>query len=502
MPRIIVGLDISEDTVTAVQVKSLMQGYQITGCGAVPITEAGGISVALRAVCEQVDSKNATCISVVPDGQLSFRNVNMPFTDLKKIRQTLAFELETMMASPIEELLTDFIVLDQATLTTSLLSGSVNRTYLAEYLETFEPFGVEPEILDVRNVPLVNQILKQGDTPENGLFLNIGSQKCTMILFVGKKTAMVRQLSFAGQDIAEVAARAAKREKQETFDNEKHEAALLSLCRSIKLTMQGFRAESGRDERPEKTYITGSGSLVESTKVILQKSLDLPVSMVDLKSMEDNIQLSAHLSSLWNPSLMDNALALALRDTKKGKNFNFRREEFQVKTQFVKLKKEFIHASIYLAIISILLAVNLGVDYIDLKKRTANLDGQIKEVFTQTFPEIKNIVEPMHQMKTQIDELKKSAGSAPGINTKKTILDLLSDISKRIPKSLEMKVDRMVVDQDGIQLKGTTDNFNTVDSIKKGLEESPLYSDVVIASANLDRSGKGVRFEIKMQRVL
>jgi Tfp pilus assembly PilM family ATPase len=52
MPRTIIGLDISEDTVAAVQVKSRMQGYQVTGCTAVPITEAGGISVALRAVCE------------------------------------------------------------------------------------------------------------------------------------------------------------------------------------------------------------------------------------------------------------------------------------------------------------------------------------------------------------------------------------------------------------------------------------------------------------------
>jgi general secretion pathway protein L len=56
----------------------------------------------------------------------------------------------------------------------------------------------------------------------------------------------------------------------------------------------------------------------------------------------------------------------------------------------------------------------------------------------------------------------------------------------------------MVVDQEGIQIRGTTDTFNTVDSIKKGLESSQIYRDVVIASANLDKSGKGVRFEIKM----
>ena len=39
------------------------------------------------------------------------------------------------------------------------------------------------------------------------------------------------------------------------------------------------------------------------------------------------------------------------------------------------------------------------------------------------------------------------------------------------------------------------------DSVKKGLEASDIYRDVTIASANLDPSGKGVRFEIKMDRV-
>ena len=199
---------------------------------------------------------------------------------------------------------------------------------------------------------------------------------------------------------------------------------------------------------------------------------------------------------------MDNALALALRESKRIKGFNFRREEFQVKTQLVKLKKELIQAGIYLTIIFLLLAVNLGVDYRDLKKRNAKLDSQIEEIFTRAFPDITNIVDPMHQMKTMVSELKNASGDAPGMNVARTVLEILNDISERVPKDLDVQVDRMVVDQEGIQIRGTTDTFNTVDSIKKGLESSEMYRDVVIASANLDQSGKGVRFEIKMNRVL
>jgi general secretion pathway protein L len=103
-------------------------------------------------------------------------------------------------------------------------------------------------------------------------------------------------------------------------------------------------------------------------------------------------------------------------------------------------------------------------------------------------------------MNTKINELKNAPGTGPGMQMSRKVLEILNDISGRVPKNLEVQVDRMVVDQDTIQIRGTTDTFNTVDSIKKGLESSEMYRDVVIASANLDQKSKSVKFEIKMDR--
>jgi tRNA threonylcarbamoyladenosine modification (KEOPS) complex Pcc1 subunit len=58
----------------------------------------------------------------------------------------------------------------------------------------------------------------------------------------------------------------------------------------------------------------------------------------------------------------------------------------------------------------------------------------------------------------------------------------------------------MVVDPEAVKIKGETDTFNTVDIIKKALEPSEYFSSVTISSANLDRSGERVQFEIKLQR--
>lgn len=502
MPRTIIGLDISEDTVAAVQVKSLMQGYQVTACTAVPITEAGGISVAMRAAFEAIDPKGAACNSVIGDGHVSFRNLSMPFVDRKKIRQTLGYELETMMATPMDKHLVDFIEVDSSGSQMDLIAATVSREYIAEHLSHFTSLGIEPEVLDVRNLPLAIQILRQPDTPENGMLLYLGSQKCAVLLFRGGKIVLVRSLPFKAEWLAAVASQAAKREKEEApLDTPAYKAALFAVCKLINLTLHGFQVETGTGFMPEKVLITGPGGLIKETAEIVSNELALPAVLLKLPEITDNIRLSEPLAGVYNPALMDNALGLAVRESKKAQGFNFRREEFQLRTQLVRVKKELIHAAIFLTIIVTLLAVKWVVDYQDLHKRSADLDSQIRGIFSQTFPQVTNIVEPLVQMNNKINELKNSSGSVPGMNTGKTVLEILNDISERIPKTLEIKVDRMVIDQDTIQMRGTTDTFNTVDAIKKGLESSEIYRNVVIASANLDQSGKGVRFEIKMDRI-
>ncbi|MBE9573538.1 MAG: PilN domain-containing protein [Proteobacteria bacterium] len=109
-------------------------------------------------------------------------------------------------------------------------------------------------------------------------------------------------------------------------------------------------------------------------------------------------------------------------------------------------------------------------------------------------------MDPVQQMKVKITELKSSAFSLPGMRGDQRVIDLLRDISLKIPRSLDVTVSTMVVDPETVKIKGETDTFNTVDIVKRRLEPSEYFGEVTISSANLDRSGKRVQFEIKLQR--
>jgi general secretion pathway protein L len=146
------------------------------------------------------------------------------------------------------------------------------------------------------------------------------------------------------------------------------------------------------------------------------------------------------------------------------------------------------------------LVADMGTDYYLLKNRYKTLEKKIEEVFRKTLPDVRRIVDPVQQLKVKINEIKKVALPGPGLHSREKVLDLLNDISVRIPASLNLQMTRLVIDQEKVSISGTTDSFNTVDSIKSGLEPSGYFGNVAIASANLDRTGKQVKFEIKLQR--
>ena len=119
MPGKILGLDIKDDFVAAIQVASTLKGYQITASTRVSIEGENGLENALKEIFDQADLKSDVCHSSIPAERISYRNLRLPFKDPKKIRQPLPFEIETMVPFHIEDLLVDFSVIDRSDQTAS-----------------------------------------------------------------------------------------------------------------------------------------------------------------------------------------------------------------------------------------------------------------------------------------------------------------------------------------------------------------------------------------------
>ncbi|HUU39447.1 MAG TPA: pilus assembly protein PilM [Desulfatiglandales bacterium] len=498
MPGKILGINIDGSSITAVKLEGGLRGYMITNCASVPIDTAGGLSEAIKALSEQADLKADTYFSTIPGEEVSYRNLRIPFRDPKKIKQTISFAIETMIPFPIEDLIVDFTIIEQAE-QSDILAASVRRRYISEYLSLLKGHGIDPDILDIRGVPVTLWLLSLKEIPDNGLVLDIGSRSGTMVLYLKRQISLVRNFPFHDNVVSKNTPYAPSDKQEGDLEPEQIESLFSVFCTDIRNTLHAFGCQNNKSAIPGKAFITGTGSLYNNTEDLLKQFLEIPIERIDV-TKDPKIHMDEDIARLWSPALMNSALALALRDNKKGPGFNFRQDEFEVEKKYFRFKKTIIKVGVLLLIILSLLIADLGVDYYSLKKRYKILGNQITEIFRQTLPDIKTIVDPVQQMRVKINEMQTSNLSLPGIGADHKVLDLLRDISMRIPESLDMKIMMMSIDPEIVQIKGVTDTFNTVDNVKKGLESSEYFSDVTISSANLGRSGNQVEFELKMQR--
>ncbi len=499
MPDKILGLEIGPDHVAAVQVTRTLKGHHVTGCNHIMIEEAGGIDETLKSLFEPLDLQGVLCAASIPVDHVLYRNLKMPFRDEKKIRQTLVFELETMVPVPVDHLIVDFAMVDRSD-QSEILAALVKRSDISEYLVHLQAHGVDPEVLDISCVPTLSWLLNQEGTPDDGLLLDVGHSRNTMFLYLGRCLALIRTFAFEGHTIQRTPADETEGDHGNSEAAKGIESSLRSFCIQVHNTLHAFKWQAVKTVHPEKVFITGSGTLYPDIENTLSRLLDLPVERIQVTG-DPKIHMEANIARAWNPALMDNALALAVGEVRRRIGFNFRRDAFQVKKAYFGRMKEIRKVAAVLAVILFLVGVDLGIAYFSLKKQNKTLDQQITQVFRQTFPDVKQIVNPVQQMKVKINEIKKTALSLPGIGTNTKVLDLLRDISLRVPESVDIHVARIVVDPDAVLMTGDTDTFNTVDTIKKGLESSSYFNDVTISSANLDRSGKRVRFEMKLKRI-
>jgi len=163
----ILGIDIQSDSIAAVQVKGGLRGYHITGCASVMMGDVDGLDEAFKALSEQLDFKADTYISAIPGEEISYRNLQMPFRSIKKIRQTIAYEIETMIPFPVEDLVVDFTLIDQSG-QSDILTASARREYISKYLALLKNYGVDPDILDISGVPVVLWLFRQAEIPDHG----------------------------------------------------------------------------------------------------------------------------------------------------------------------------------------------------------------------------------------------------------------------------------------------------------------------------------------------
>ena len=481
MSRQILAIDIRNEAVAAVLINTGLKNTTIQRYAYVQQNgsseEAPTIQTMLKTIYENLAADDPTCVVSLPADQLFFRNTSLPFSDDKKIRQILPFELETVLPVSIDNLVIDYQKgLEEQR--TEVVAVAIEQEKLQAYITELQASAIHPQLIVPCSFPLVLSLLEHDQQmPAHALLLDVGHHLADLYLLVDGRIAMVRSLP-------------------SSIENEsKSEAFALR----VRQTLAAFGDNTAMDFSPGMVYLSGPAIDAVETRKLIAASLDLPTKMVDLCAYLPRIEAGAEVQD-WKPCLGDNALAMALLEAESKPCPTFHRSSSPLRNYW-RLYSPYIKGpSILLVAVLMLGLFGVWLEGHFLQKQIDALDSRMVQVFESTFPgarPIKNI-SIADQMASKIKAAKGSSVDPTLGVSKVRAIDILKAISESIPKEIDVTINRMVVGGEDVTLAGNAAAFNAVDDIKNRLSGVPVFKHVTIASANMDKSGKIVKFKLKI----
>jgi len=479
MSRKILCLEIGYDAVAAVLLKNGVRGSVIESHTRIPFRheQENGLMEALAAIQEKMDTNGSVCAVGLPPGLASFRNIRVPFRETRKIRQVLPYELEPALPRSVEDLVIEFIEVARFSDQTHVLAVSIEKENLQFYLEKLADSKLDPELVTISVYPLAAHLHQAvDDLPHGAIVIDAGPDHTTVAGIISGKIGFVRTI------ITPLGSGNTRME---------------GLSRQIKQTLSAFQDTSGIEFYPELALITGPAWENSKNEALVSESLGIPFRSINIVQ-HSKISLNNPLMP-WQARQMDNALALGFLEMRGTKEMNFRKGPFAAHKKILEYRRDIITTAVILCAVLMIGFTGTWLDTRLLGRKLDGLDRQISEVFKDTFPETRRIVDPLHQMQTKLQAARKTDFASLEIRREHRVVDLLNRISILVPEDVDMEFTQLVYGPERILISGKTDAFNSVEDVKGRIEQIEIFKSVKISLVNVERGGSGVRFKLAIE---
>ncbi len=470
-------------------------------CAAVPLSavdqEAG-----LRLLLEQLGlEKSVRCVTGLSLSFLSLRNLSLPFAEEKKIRQILSFELEEQLLQSVEEQVIATVSTSGRSGGTALLAAAAEKSQLRSILETFQNAELEPDKICPAVYVLADRLCRTDHA--GGTFLLLHGEISSVQMAAVRQGEIVFMRRLAWPDV--VFTQAVFQYDGSSIsiaDPAAAEEAMHSLYGLVQQSLDYFALQSGTERiTPEYFVLSGLMQTCPGFREMLESGLEISSRLCDLVR-DGAASLTPQAAGQWQAAVYDKALALALhqagrRDREAG--LDFRQGEFAPAHRLLRSKRQIVALAGGAALLLLACCGWLFVEYRQLEKKQSQFAVKMEKVFQESFPGVKAGPDPLMHMRSRRKSMAASPAAMSIFGDEKRVLVILADISARIPASLQVQVDRLVIDQNMVSLRGTTDAFNNVNSMQSLLSKSSRYAEVKIVSATKGKQDEGILFEIRLQ---
>ncbi len=514
----ILGLDLGSHTVKGVLFESTMRGYQTRAHATARRAAEGDKAETLRAAIGELMANPALqadqVVIALPGPSLATHIVALPFSDPKRIEQTLPFEIESQLPFDLDEVVFDYQPAGQHDKKTNLIVGMARKDDLKGLLEQMAAVNLDPRIITHPAITYQNLLALQQPDPslpadqQVVAIVDIGHERtCVAIGPPGGPIEFARTFSGGGRDLTRAMAAEFKtafpdaEQWKEQYgalashingpDSERAAGAfvrgLQGILRELRQSFKSYAAKSRRNV--SKILLCGGTAKMAGIDEQLSSDLGIPTQRLALPAESVSVIPEAeHV-------VASQAYALALRagnPATKGPRFNLRRGEFAFKGDFDYAREKIGRLVAFAATLLLLVIASGVVRNTMLSKREEALDQQL----CATTQKVIGRCEKNYDVALNMLQGKESPAAAV---PKVSAVTLLAELTSRIPNEQGIKLDQVTVDLDRISLRVTADNSKAIDTITQSLKKYRCFKEVQERKVEKTRDGQHVQFGMDIQ---
>ena len=504
----ILGLDLGSHTVKAVELRTTLRDLEIVQMRALPHPAGGEVPPEeLLAFLTQHALPLDGVIVALPTARLSLRRLTFPFGDRRRLAPAVPFELEGLVPYEIEDFFLDWSIAQPGEEQTSVLAALAPRDDVAAFLEGLRDAHLDPRTVEAEG-PVLANLGAVFALEETCVIADLGHSKTTLALVVAGRAVSARSIPVGGRDLTRAIA-AERGLPEPEAEQVKHEEGVFAPDGSIPSAgsaqvldrlARGIARFLGSIEEAipgdvEQLILCGGGAHLHRIDEHLAGRLGLPTRRLQAPAAGEGIAALA----AGDPTLFAPALALAYRGSARATTtLDFRQDDLAHRIDFRRLGRNF-RAPLALAAVAASLACGGLLTGISTENRRGEqLEREALARYEASFPgksPPRNVVSAMQQAVSEAQDRADTLGVYRG---NLSALDILTEISARVPDGLDVVFEELSIDRQVVQIKGHSPAFGSVDRLRAELAKYAPFSSIAVGDITRDARRGGQTFSMRI----
>jgi Tfp pilus assembly protein PilN len=484
-----IGIDINRDKISIVQLCFTGGKFSLERASVREIPKSGpseenstaDIKAVINSMLTEDDFDTSAKVTVTaPSDRVFFQNFRTDLSVNEDVQQLIKFELEDDFPIPFDELVAGICGSRELKGNDrEYLIGAINRLELRGRIKTIKEAHLKCSIVTADACALYAAASINHNLIDNTPSVIIHADNSRIILAISEKGRLVCVRHFDSQDLAQA-------------QGDTPLTPVQLLIREIEMTL---RAIFGPDtDTRRKVFISSNNKLLDDLFASLPEAMNCevvalnPFAKIDCSEQQPNpdIVIATGLALIGTNEIPDVLNFLAIDEFRSG--------------QTVEIKRGLYIAGALILAIGALLVAMLFYELKNLENRHELVKKQIREVFIQTLPKEKKIVNALAQMNEKLETVQTRYNAlAAGMSDRVLPLRILQIISEKITPDQNIRINDISMAPKSVRLTGVAPSFESVNNLKNVLRQIPEFDEV---EQNVNRQSGEIRFTLSIAIVL